>query len=71
MLRARKWVLFSFWECFKTNVIAIAIVITFNVIVIDYILILFIRNHNRACGKYVILIDYICDVIAPRLVVAA
>ena len=43
--------LFSFWECFKTNVTAIVIVITHNVIVIviDYIVILFIRN--RACGK--------------------
>jgi len=38
---------------FKTNVIAIAIVITYNVIliVIDYIVILFIRNRNRAGGK--------------------
>jgi len=34
-----------------TNVIAIAIVITFNVIVIDYIASLFIRNRNRACDK--------------------
>jgi len=36
-----------------TIVIAIVIVITFNVIVIviDYIAILFIRNSNRACGK--------------------
>jgi len=38
-----------------TNVIAIVIVITFNVIVIitDYIMILFIRNRyrNRACDK--------------------
>jgi len=33
----------------KTNVIVI--VITFNVIVIDYIVILFICNHNRACDK--------------------
>jgi len=32
---------------------------------------LFIHNRNRACDKYVILIHYICDVIAPRLVVAA
>jgi len=30
-----------------TNVI----VITFNVMVIDYIVILFIRNRNRACSK--------------------
>ena len=37
--------LFSFWGCFKTNVIAIVIVITFNVIVIDYIQILCIRNQ--------------------------
>jgi len=36
-----------------TIVIAIVIVITFNVIVIviDYIAILFIRNSNRACDK--------------------
>jgi len=34
---------------FKTNVIAIVIVITFNVI--DYIVILFICNRNRAGGK--------------------
>jgi len=48
-----KWVLFSFWGCLKTNVIAIVIVITYNVIVIDYIAILFIRNRNRnrAGGK--------------------
>jgi len=44
-------VLFSFYECFKTNVIAIVIVITFSiiVIVIEYIVIFFIRN--RACDK--------------------
>jgi len=30
---------------------AIAIVIAFNVIVIDYNVILFIRNRNRAGGK--------------------
>ena len=42
-----KWVLFSFWRCFQTNVIAIVIVITSNVIVIDYIVILLIRNRNR------------------------
>jgi len=30
------WVLFSFWGCFKTNVITVVIVITYNVIVIDY-----------------------------------
>jgi len=40
-----------FYGCFKTNVIAIVIVITYNVIVIDYIAILFIRNRNRACDK--------------------
>ena len=36
-----------------TNPIAIVIVITYNVVVIDYIVILFIRNrsHNRAGGK--------------------
>jgi len=50
-----------------TTVIAIVIVITFNVIVIaiGYIVNLFIRN--RAGGKFVI--DYICAVIAPYLVV--
>ena len=36
---------------FKTNVIAIVIVITFDVVVIDYIVILIIRNHNRAGDK--------------------
>jgi len=41
----------GFVLCFKTNAIAIVIVITFNVIVIDYIVILFIRNRNRADGK--------------------
>ena len=46
-MKPRKWILLPFWECFKTNVIAIAIVITFNVIVIKYIIILFIRNRNR------------------------
>jgi len=35
-------------RCFKTNVIAIVIVITFNVI--DYIVILFIRNRHRTGG---------------------
>jgi len=34
-----------------TNVIALVIVVTFNVIVIDYIAILVIRNRNRACDK--------------------
>ena len=34
-----------FWRCFKINVIAIVIAITFNVI--GYIVILFIRNRNR------------------------
>jgi len=36
-----------------TNPIAIVIVITYNVVVIDYIVILVIRNrsHNRAGGK--------------------
>jgi len=33
-----------------TNVIMIVIVITFNVIIIDYIAMLFI--HKRACEKY-------------------
>ena len=46
-----KWHLFSFWGCLKVNVITILIMITFNVIVIDYIVILFIRNRNWACGK--------------------
>jgi len=46
-----KWVLLSFWQCFKTNVIAIVIVVTFNVIiiVIDYTAILFIRNRLHLC----------------------
>jgi len=35
----------------KCTVIAIVIVITFNAIVIDYNVILLIRNRNRACGK--------------------
>jgi len=38
-------------EDFCTNVIVIIIVITLNVIVIDYIAILFIRNLNRTCDK--------------------
>jgi len=46
-----KWVVFSYLGCLKRKVIAIVIVITFNVIVIDYIVILFIRNRNRACSK--------------------
>jgi len=37
-----KWVLYSFWGCFKSNEISIVIVITFNVIVIDYIQVLLI-----------------------------
>jgi len=41
--------LFSFRRCFKTNVIAIVIVITFNAIVTDYTVILF--DRNRAGGK--------------------
>jgi len=36
---------------------------TFNVIVIDYNLILFICNCNRSDGNY----NYVCDVIAPCL----
>jgi len=32
-------------------VIAIVIMITYNIIVIDYTVILFIRNRNRAGGK--------------------
>jgi len=46
--------LFSFWGCFKTNAIAIVIVITFIVILIGYVVILFISNRhlNRACDKY-------------------
>jgi len=48
-VKPRKWVLFFFWECSETNVIAIVIVITFNVIVIEYVGILCIRN--QACGK--------------------
>jgi len=43
--------LFSFWGYFKTNVIAIVIVITFDVIVTNCIVILFICNRNRACDK--------------------
>jgi len=39
--------LLSFSECFKTNVITNAIPITYSVIVIDCIVILFIRNPNR------------------------
>jgi len=35
----------------ETNVIAIVIVITYNVIAIDFIVILFIPNSNRAGGK--------------------
>jgi len=38
----------SFRRCFKANVNAIAIVIIFNVIVIDYTVILVIRNPG--CG---------------------
>jgi len=53
--KPRKWALFSFWGCFKTNVIAVIIMINFNVIIIDYIVTLFIciviehvaSNHNR------------------------
>jgi len=43
--------LLSCWKCFKTDVIAIVIVITFSVIVIDYIVILIIPDRNRAGGK--------------------
>jgi len=38
-----------FLRCFKT--IVIIIVITFNVMVIDYSVVLFTRNRNRAGGK--------------------
>jgi len=38
-------------EDVSRHVIAIVILITFNVIVIDYIVILFIRNRNQAGGK--------------------
>jgi len=44
-------VLFSFWRCLKTNVITIVIVISFNVIVMDYIVILFVCNPNHIYGK--------------------
>ena len=40
-----KWDLFSFWRCFKTNVIMFIIVIIFNIVI------LFIHNRNRAGGK--------------------
>jgi len=36
-----------FWRCFRKNVIAIVVVVTSNVVVFDYIVILFIRNRNR------------------------
>jgi len=43
-MKPRRWALFFFLRMFQANVI---------VIVIDHIVILFIRNHNRACVLFV------------------
>jgi len=59
--------LFSFWVCLETNVITIVIVTTFDVIIIGNIVIcLFVIVIEY---WQVIIIDYICAVITPCLVI--